>query len=423
MKAIIKLAVNSAWARRQTLIIVLFSIALSTAVLLAVERVRTDARASFTQSVSGVDLVVGARTSPVQLMLYAVFHTGNATQNIRIDNVERLATHPDVAWAIPLSLGDSHQGFPVLGTTPQYFSHLRYGLQQPLFFAKGKSFGGTVDTVFEAVIGHQVAKTLGYTIGDKITLSHGMQTLGPEHADKPFRVVGILAPTGTPIDRTVHVSLEAITAVHLDWMGGVPLPGVKIPAEHVRKFDLRPQDITAILIGLNSRSTVFKLQRHINNDPGEPLLAVMPGVALDELWQTLTMVENLLLLVSSLVVIVGLAGLTATLMAGLTERRRELAILRALGAGPRDLFLMLTAEGIFITVLGIALGYVLLAVGITSLAPLLQSQFGIVVLQRLPTYNEWWLIGAILLTGLVASLLPGWRAWRISLADGLTPRY
>lgn len=423
MKAIMKLALKSAWARRMTLAIVLFSIVLSTAVLLAVERVRTDARASFTQSVSGVDLVAGARTSPVQLMLYSVFHTGNATQNMGMDSFEALATHPAVAWAIPLSLGDSHRGFPVLGTTPAYFSHLRYGLQQPLVFTKGKPFGGTVGRVFETVIGHGVAKELGYAIGDSITLSHGMEPLGPSHGDKPFKVVGILASTGTPIDRTVHISLEAMTAIHLDWVGGTPLPGLNIPAGQVRKFDLRPRDITAMLIGLKSRPAVFKLQRHINTYRGEPLLAVMPGVALDELWQTLAMVENILLVISSLVVVVGLAGLTATLMAGLNERRRELAILRALGAGPREVFLMLIAEGVLLTSLGLALGYALLSAGIAVFAPLAQSQFGVVLLQRLPTDNEWWLMAAILLTGLFASLLPGWRAWRISLADGLTPRY
>lgn len=423
MKAILVLACKSAWARRLTLAVVLLSIVLSTAVLLAVERIRSDARASFTQSVSGVDLVVGARTSPVQLMLYSVFHTGNATQDMGMDSFDALSTHPAVDWAIPLSLGDSHRGFPVLGTTPVYFSRFRYGLQQPLVLAQGRPFGGTLDSVFEAVIGDGVARDLAYAVGDRITLSHGMEALGPEHADKPFRIVGILAPTGTPVDRTVHVSLEAMTAIHLDWAGGAPLPGLNIPAGQVRKFDLRPRDITAMLIGLHSRPDVFRLQRHINTYRGEPLLAVMPGVALDELWQTLSMVENSLLAISSLVVVVGLAGLSATLLAGLNERRRELAILRALGAGPRDVFLMLIAEGLLLTALGLALGHVVLTAAIAALAPIAQSRFGVVLVQRWPADGEWWLMIAILLTGLFASLLPGWRAWRLSLADGLTPRY
>jgi putative ABC transport system permease protein len=418
MKAILLLALKSAWARRLTLGITLCAIALSAALLLAVERVRTDARHSFSQSISGVDLVIGARTGSVQLMLYAIFHSGNATNNLRWESYEALSTHPAVAWAVPLSLGDSHRDFPVLGTTAAYFEHFRYGEQQPLAFAAGQLFTGT----FEAVLGSAVAAALGDRVGDKITLAHGMTELGAEHADKPFTVVGVLAPTGTPVDRSVHVSLEAITALHLDWAGGAPLPGLVIPAEQVKKFDLRPKEITAMLIGLKNRSEVFRMQRHINTYRGEPLLAVMPGVALDELWQTLDMVERIFLALSALVVIVGLAGLVATLLASLNERRRELAILRALGASPAEIFIMLTLEGLLVTTLGVLLGCALLAAGIYYGAPLLQAHFGIILQWRLLALNEWLLLAAILTTGLIASLVPGWRAWRMSLADGLTPR-
>jgi putative ABC transport system permease protein len=418
MKAVLTLALKSAWARRLTLGITLCAIAVSSALLLAVERVRGDARQSFTQAVSGVDLVIGARTGAVQLMLHAVFHSGNATHNIRFESYAAIATHPAVAWAVPLALGDSHRGFPVLGTTATYFEHLRYADGRPLVFATGQPFAG----VFETVLGSEVAAALGYRTGTHITLAHGMETLGPEHADKPFTVVGILAPTGTPVDRTVHVGLEAITAIHLDWAGGAPLPGLTIPAEHVRKFDLAPQEITAALLGLKNRTEVFRVQRFINGYKGEALMAVMPGVALDELWQTLAMVERLLLAVSALVVAVGLAGLAATLLAGLNERRRELAILRALGAGPGELFLMLTAEGFCVTALGVLLGCVLLAAGILGLAPLAQAHLGIQLSPRLPSGNEITLLLSILAIGLLASLVPGWRAWRMSLADGLTPR-
>ncbi|WIM04561.1 MAG: ABC transporter permease [Candidatus Nitricoxidivorans perseverans] len=418
MKAVLTLALKSAWARRLTLGITLASIAISSALLLAVERVRHDARESFSQSVSGVDLVVGARGGGVQLMLHAVFHSGAATHNIRLESFEAIAGHPSVAWAVPLSLGDSHRGFPVLGTAPDYFVRFRHGDEQALAFSSGQAFG----EIFEAVIGSAVAAELGYRVGDRVTLSHGMEALGPEHGDKPFRVAGVLAPTGTPVDRTVHVGLEAITALHLDWAGGAPLPGLSIPAEYVRKFELRPKEITAALIGLNSRADVFRVQRHINDYRGEPLLAVMPGVALDELWQALSMVERTLLALSALIVTVGLAGLTATMLASLNERRRELAILRALGAGPGEIFLMLTAEGLLITTLGVLAGCALLAAGIFFLAPLLQAHFGIIPQWRMFAPNEWMLLAAILATGLAASLVPGVRAWRMSLADGLTPR-
>ena len=335
---LLKLAIKSAWNRRLTLGLMLISIALSVAMLLGVERFRNEAHEGFSHSVSGTDLIVGARTSPVQLMLYAVFRIGEASNNIHIKAYNDISANPMVAWTIPISLGDSHHGFPVIGTTAAYFEHFHYGDDQSLALSQGKPF----NTVFDAVIGAEVAKQLGYKLGQHITLSHGMGGSGlAEHADKPFTVVGILAPTGTPVDRSVHISLEAIAAIHLDWVGGAQLPGFSIPEKYVRKFDLKPKEITAMLVGLKNRAAVFKVQREVNNYEAEPLLGVMPGVALEELWQVVSVIEKTLLAVSAMVVIVGLSGLIAVILAGLNERRRELAILRSVGARPLDVFLLL----------------------------------------------------------------------------------
>ena len=419
MRAILRLALLSAWSRRLTLSLTVIAIVLATTLLLAVERIRVDARQSFAQSVSGVDLVVGARTGAVQLMLYAVFHSGAASNNIGWNSYQAIASHPAVDWAVPLSLGDSHRGFPVLGTRADFFRHFHFGEHEALRFTAG----GPFSSVFEAVVGSEVAARLGYSIGQEIKLSHGLGDTGlGEHGDKPFRIVGILAATGTPVDRTVHVSLEAITALHLDWVGGAPMPGLNIPPQLVAKFDLQPKEITAALVGLKQRSDVFRMQRFINEFRGEPLLAVLPGVALDELWQAIGTVERTLLAISALVVVVGLAGLTATLLAGLNERRRELAILRALGAGPRELFLMLTAEGLLVTTLGALFGLALTSLGSNLAAPWLLEHYGVVLGARLPGAGELELLALVIFTGLVASLIPGWRAWRMSLADGLTPK-
>ena len=209
MTHLLRLALASAWNRRATLALTVIAISLSVTMLLGVERARVAAREGFEQSVSGTDLVVGARTSPVQLMLYAVFRLGEATNNVRWSSFEAIAAKSGVAWAVPLSLGDSHHGFAVLGTNTGYFEHFRYGYKKPLALSAGRAFSGTVDGVFEAVIGAEVAQSLNYGVGQRITLSHGTGgALLPEHADKPFTVVGILAPTGTPVDRTVHISLR-----------------------------------------------------------------------------------------------------------------------------------------------------------------------------------------------------------------------
>jgi len=419
MKHVVLLAVRSAWNRRLTLGMTLIAITLSVTMLLGVERIRHDAREGFAHSVSGTDLVVGARTSPIQLMLYAVFRIGEATNNMRWQSYLDLAAHPDVAWAVPLSLGDSHDGFPVLATSLAYFEHFRYGDDRPLAFTAGVPF----KDIFDAVIGAEVAHRLGYKLGDHIVLSHGVGGIaGIAHADKPFVVTGILAPTGTPVDRTVHIGLAAMEAIHLDWQGGAPLPGFSIPQQFVTKFDLTPKEVTAVLVGLKSRIAVFRMQRYVADYHGEPLMAVLPGVALSQLWQVMGTVEQALLAVSALVVAVGLAGLVAVVLAGLNERRRELAILRSVGARPREVFALLTLEGLFVTVLGCLLGVALLAAVSAAVGPLVQARYGIEVTVRLLSPEELRLLAAVVGVGLLASLVPGYRAYKLSLADGLTPR-
>lgn len=419
MKALLSLAARSAWNRHFVLSLVVLSIALSTFLLLGIERLRQDLRANFAQAVSGTDLIVGARTGPVQLLLYAVFRIGNATNNIRYSSAEAVGQLRGVAWLVPLSLGDSHRGFAVLGTTPAYFEHFRHGAKQPLVLAQGKRFEG----LYDAVLGAEVARRLGYTLGARIVLSHGDGAMqANDHADKPFTVVGILAPTGTPVDRTVHIGLQGIEAMHLDWQAGAPLPGQAISAEQAAQADLTPRTITAALVGLKSRAAVFSVQREVAAFRAEPLLAILPGVALDELWDVVGLGERGLQAMSALVAAVSLAGLVAVILAGLNERRRELAILRAVGAGPRQMLALLAAEGLLVTGAGVLLGALAAWSAVALAGPWVQSRFGIGLQLVTPGAAEWQLMAAVLAGGLLVSLVPGWRAYRLSLADGLSPR-
>ena len=423
IRGLAHLAARSAWNRRYTLALTVLSIALASFLLLVVERLREDVRTSFAQSVSGTDLIVGARTGSVQLLLYSVFRIGNATNNIRSASLDDLARHRAVDWIVPLSLGDSHRGYAVLGTSTGYFEHFRYGDRQPLAIATGRTFSGTLDGLYEAVIGAEVADRLNYVIGQKITLSHGSgEGLGAEHADKPFTIVGILKRTGTPVDRTVHVSLEAISAIHLDWAGGAPVPGLTIPAEAARKFDLAPKEVTAALVGLRNRAAVFAVQRAVADYEREPLMAVLPGVALDELWEAVGLGERALQGMSILVGLVSLAGLVAVVMASLNERRRELAVLRAVGAAPRHVLWLLALEGLMITAAGLALGALAAWASVGLAGPWVQAWQGITLHLAPPTPTQWLVIAGVAVAGLLASLVPGWRAYRMSLADGLSPR-
>jgi putative ABC transport system permease protein len=413
------LALKSLRNRRATAALTAFTIALSVALLLSVQRIRTEARQSFASTVSGTDLIVGARSGPVNLLLYAVFHIGDATNNVSWQSYQDIIAGPDVAWSVPISLGDSHRGFRVLGTTQDFFAHYRYGARHPLAFAAGRKF----DDVYDAVLGAEVARKLGYQPGQDIVLSHGTGRIAiAEHKDKPFRVVGILDRTGTPIDSTVIVSLAGIEAIHVDWQSGTRIPGQEVSAEQARQMDLTPKTITAFLLGLKNRIATFGVQRDINDYEPEPLLAILPGVTLQQLWGLVGLAENALLLVSALVVLVGLAGMVTALMTTLNERRREMAILRALGARPRLVFGLLVLEAVLLTFIGAGFGIVLMYGALASARSLALDRFGLTLSLDWPTGIEWTLLAAVLLAGLIAGMIPALLAYRRTLADGLTLR-
>ncbi|MEK1974615.1 ABC transporter permease [Vibrio parahaemolyticus] len=418
MSAVIKLAWKSLMNRKATAVLTIMTVAISVILLLGVERIRTQAKDSFANTISGTDLIVGGRSGQVNLLLYSVFRIGSATNNIDWKSYQEFSQHRAVDWAIPISLGDSHKGFRVMGTNHSYFEHYKYGSKQPLTFSKGKEFNG----LFETVLGSDVAKQLGYQIGSEIIIAHGISDVGFSRHDKlPFKVVGILAPTGTPVDKTVHVSLEAIEAIHVGWESGArlgPTPDAKVLQER----DFQPKQITAMLVGLKSRIQTFALQRQINNYPKEPLSAIMPGVALHELWGMMSVAEQALMAVSGFVVIAGLLGMLSSLLTSLQERRREMAILRAMGARPRHVFSLLISEASLLTAAGIVTGVLGLYAILALLQPLIQQHYGInLTLSTLSAY-EWMLLNFVQCAGIVIGFIPAFRAYRQSLSDGMTIR-
>ncbi len=417
---LLSLAVRSLRNRRATAGLTALAIALSVVLLLGVEKVRTGARESFANTISGTDLIVGARSGAVQLLLYSVFRIGDATNNVSWESFLDIAAAPDVAWAVPISLGDSHKGFRVVGTTQAYFEHYRYGRKQPLRLADGHAF----DDLFDATIGADVAAELGYAVGDRIVLAHGVGRIAyADHADKPFRVSGVLARTGTPVDRSVHVSLEAIEAIHVGWKDGrAPRPGRSVSVADDGDADLTPKTITAVFVGLKSRLAVFAAQRRINQYPEEPLLAVLPGVALQQLWDAIGGLEKALLAVSVLVVVTGLMGMTAVSLAALGERRREMAILRSVGARPAHVFALLTAEAGLLALLGAATGSAVLYAGLWIAQPFILSTYGVYLPIAPPSPHEATLLALVVLAGCVSGLPPAYLAYRTALADGLTVR-
>ena len=417
-RLLFRFVVASVWARRLAVFFVVLAVAGSTVLFLSVERLRAGAWSSFASTISGTDLIVGARSGGVQLMLYSVFRIGNATNNITMQSVRDVEALPSVAWTVPLSLGDSHRGYRVVGTDDGYFRHYRYGRDRRLALASGTGF----EDLFDVVLGAEVAEALGYEVGRRIVVAHGLGRVGfVGHDDLPFTVSGILERTGTPVDRSLHIPLEAMTAIHVDWKSGSrarETTPASVLRERAARGELEPQSVTALLVGTRSRITVFATARRINRYKGEPLLAVLPGIALGELWSVIGTAERALTGISIMVVLTAIVGLVATILATLEQRRREMVILRSLGARPATVAGLLVAESGLVALLGVGLGVAVVLMGAPAATGWLRAEYGL-DLPLAVSLREVAVLGAIVLAALLAALVPAWRAYRMSLGEGL----
>ena len=274
----LRLAYESLRSRKFTLGLTVFSIAFSVLLLVGVDRIRQGTQVGFEGTLSQTDLVVGARGGSLPLLLYAVFHIGVQNNDISYDSYQHFAKHPAVLWTIPLSMGDSHRGFRVVATDDNFYEHYRYRGNHNIQLAEGTLPEG----IFDAVLGNAVASQLHYHLGQKIVLSHGLEGSFLKHTNNPYTVVGILARTATPVDRAIYITLWGDEAMHLGWEHGAP-PLEAIPASQIHKSDLHIQTISAFLLRTRSRMSTLFLQREINTYKPEPLTAIIPALALEDL--------------------------------------------------------------------------------------------------------------------------------------------
>jgi putative ABC transport system permease protein len=397
----------------------IFSMVLSLVLLMTVERVKRAAEDGFTQSISGVDLVVGARSGPLQIILYSVFNIGQATQNVSIESYDDIRNRPEVDWTIPYSLGDGHHGFRVVATNLDFFKHYQFRSKEKIELASGEVF----KDYFDVVIGADVARTLKYVVGSKVIVAHGVTTgvAIQEHSDKPFHVVGIMKPTGTALDRALYISLEAMEAIHLDWQSGsAPSEDHQIKVSDIKPEMVKPRTITSFFLRTKNRIDTLRLQRTINEYKEEPLLAVIPGAVLAEMWTSFSIVEKVLKGISFLVMVVGLISMLIALMTSLNERRREMAILRALGASLKNILALILMETFLLSVMAIVISCALKIILEQIFGPWLQSNYGLYLQAPLFSFNEVLYILIMLTSSLLISFIPALRAMRSALKDGLS---
>ena len=430
------------------------SIALSVALLIGVENVRVGMRESFSNTISQTDLIVGTKGGTIQLLLYSVFGMGAPTENVSWEAYRQWAEHPAVAWTIPYSLGDSHRGFRVVGTNEDFYRHYRYRGGQEIALAEGRA---NVD-LFDVTLGADVAAELNYAIGDEIAVTHGLGEVGfLNHDHMPFTVGGVLAKTFTPVDRAIYVTLEGMEAIH--WEDGTPPEAEAAavddahahddeteaapaddahahddeaeatPADdahaHAVEFlieDVEITQVTSFFVGTTNRRDVLQLQREINDFEDEPMMAVIPGVALNEMWQGLGYAETGLRLVTIFVVLVGLLGMLVSLYTSLNERRREMAILRAVGAGPNRIVSLLVLESVCLAAAGAIGGLALVYVLLSAAQPVVEAQVGLFIPIRPPGLIELLFLGAVVTAGFLMGFVPALKAYRTALHDGLAVR-
>lgn len=473
---IFRVAKHSLLYRKVSVMLTFLALLVSVSLLLSIEHIRKEAKSSFYRTVSGVDLIVGARTGQINLLLSSVFRVGANANSVRWESYQNIVANPLVEWSIPLALGDSHKGFAVIGTTNAYFEHYRFGDQRQLSFQTGGRFTdnqqshsainsaadtakmSTVGQHFDVVIGADAARQLNYKVGDEIIISHGVGKVSfSHHDDHPFTIVGILHYTGTPVDQAVHVGLNAIESIHtqvnpslskntltraslkkpeqaghnhaeyeyeyeheheLSEIDNTASQGAKktletLPKQGSDKHALsQPTQVSAFMLGLKSRIAVLQIQRQVNQSNLEPLSAIIPGVALAELWRLVGAVENVLRIISAAVLVASLLGLSTMLLASLRERRAEISVFRIMGAKPSFVFWLVQFEALSIA-LGASVFAVLLVTGVILLGnDWLLAEYALSLSANILSVHTLSMIGIVLLATFVIALIPSIGAYR-----------
>lgn len=398
-----KLARKSLLFRKKMSILIVLCLSLSISLLLAVERLRLGTQEAFSGAISQTNLIVGARGGSQSLLLYSVFRIGDPTHNIRWETYEHWKKHPAVAWTIPLSLGDSHRGFPVVATNNRFYEHFRFRGDRRVEFLKGEP----AQQMFDLVIGSRVHDRLRYELGDEIFLSHGHSGDGPNvyvHDEFPFRVVGILRPTQTPLDSSVFIDLQGMEAIHWNWFEGAPAEADSakpLPAE--KKLPIR--EITSFLLGTGEPVDAIYLRREIDSYDQEALMAISPGIELSRFWSNFAFAEKALQLVSALVALSGLIALFLVISLSIQVRSKEFTILRSIGVSRKRLVGLLMIESLFLSMAAVVLGTLFAYASFFLFKPILENRIGVVLSLSAPqSFEILFFLALVVLSAALAGL-------------------
>ena len=453
------LVIKSIVNRWLSCFLIILTLSSSISLFFIVTRIQESVKTSFQNTVSGVDSVVSARGGDLQILLNTVFLIGQPSQTIKWETFKNIQSNEDVNFSIPITLGDSHRGYKVVGTNNEYFEKIKYSRKRSLIFEQGSGFSG----VFDVVLGSAVAEKLDYSLGSSIAISHGLSEAGTthsfidieddhaeheehdsehedhsdieddhaeheehdsEHEDHSdheitgFEVAGILTPTGTPIDNAVYIHITGYEAIHKGWIGNQKV--AKVSLKDILEADLEPKTISAVFVSLKNRTKLFQFQREINSYNPEALTAVMPGITLSRLWKLTGNVDKAFKIITAFIILIALLGMMSMTIAGLNSRRREMAILRSVGASPGNIVGLLLSESVLISILSCILGYLLMIFIFYFGKTYLENSYGIFLEGYSLKNYDIKIIIAIVITSLLATIIPAIQIYRNTLRDGLS---
>jgi putative ABC transport system permease protein len=378
------------------------SVGLGVAVVIAVLALRAQAREGFGQSAFGYELVVGPKISALQLVLNTVYHMDRSPGNLPWSRYRELSVHKAVASAVPVSVGDSFRGARIVGTTEAFFSAFKLNLVgrtfrfDPVRLEKAMA-GQEAEGAFEAVVGASAADHAKLKIGDTFQASHGVEEAGETHAER-WTVVGILKPTGTPNDRAIFINLDSFYEI---------------------KDHRQTPAISAVIVKTRSEASARMLEYDLNQLPD--CMAAVPAQVMAEFFEKFDWVPLLLLAVSALVVVMAAVSIFVAIYNSMSERRRAIAIMRALGARRTTVLAIVLLEATALCLFG-ALGGIVLGHALTAVASGAIAARSGVAISALAFHPEELLVAAgVLVLGALAGILPALSAYRTDIADGLSP--
>jgi putative ABC transport system permease protein len=378
------------------------AIALAGGLLMAVWVMKDEANRTFTGVTGGFDAVLGARSSKLQLVLNAIFHLEDSPGNISAADVEAIQKNPSVEVALPIAVGDNYQGYRLVGTTPDVFTRVEYAPGKRYeILAPGRAFA---DGQFEAVVGSFAAEKLGLKPGDTFHPFHGLIFDETKQHSETYVVTGVLAPTSTPTDRVI-------------W---IPISGVQRMSGHDPKT---ATDSSAVLVKLKASSPMSGFQLDmLYNKRGNRLTFAWPiGSILGKLFDKIAWFDRILAFISYLVVVVATASILASIYNSMNERRREIAILRALGAQRVTVFSAIVVESAAIAALGMVFAFFIYGAVVVVASEIIRTQTGVVIDPL--KFHLVMLVAPAGIIGLSALLgiFPAFKAYRTDVASGLSP--